>query len=154
MVAGKGYHSGATLVTLDRESMRSYIPEPERWRRQWQGREAERERAYDNRRRGRIRRGKQLQRLRTELTERSNPYIYESGGMRRTRLRGRDNILKRLLIHAVGFNLALIIRTKHGIGRPRTLQGFQDRLLAAWVILFALCAAWLTGGNGVEPCAA
>ena len=154
LVADKGYHSGATLVALHGESVRSYIPEPERGRRQWQGRETEQQRVYANRRRVRGRRGKQLQKLRSELTERSFAHMYETGGMRRTHLRGRDNILKRLLIHAVGFNLALMIRTKHGIGKPRTLQGVQDRLLAAWVILRALYAAWMTGGGEVEPRAA
>jgi hypothetical protein len=30
--------------------------------------------------------------------------------MRRVHLKGRDNILKRLLLHAGGFNLALVLR--------------------------------------------
>ena len=64
-----------------------------------------------------------MQKVRSELVERSFAHMYETGGMRRTHLRGRDNILKRLLIHAVGFNLALLVRTNHGIGKPRTLQG-------------------------------
>jgi hypothetical protein len=43
--------------------------------------------------------------------------------MRRVHLKGRDNILKRLLVHAGGFNLALIMRKLVGIGKPRRLQG-------------------------------
>jgi transposase len=153
LVADKGYHSGATLVALHGESVRTYIPEPERGRRQWQGRETEQQRVYNNRRRVSGRRGKQLQKLRSELTERSFAHMYETGGMRRTHLRGRDNILKRLLIHAVGFNLALMIRTKHGIGKPRTLQGLRDRFLAAWVVLSALCAAWMADRDEFYPSA-
>ena len=67
--------------------------------------------------------------------------MYETGGMRRTHLRKTDNILKRLLVHAVGFNLALMIRTQHGIGKPRSLQGLQERLHSAQVLLLALCVA-------------
>lgn len=153
LVADKGYHSGATLVAMQGESVRTYIPEPERGRRQWEGRETEQQRVYANRRRVRGRRGKQLQKLRSELTERSFAHMYETGGMRRTHLRGRDNILKRLLIHAVGFNLALMIRTKHGIGKPRTLQGVRNRLLSAWIVLLALYVALMTGNSEAEPCA-
>jgi len=141
VVADKGYHSGLALIALHQESVRTYIPEPERGRRNWQGRQTEQERVYANRRRVRGRRGKQLQRVRSELVERSFAHMYETGGMRRTHLRKTDNILKRLLVHAVGFNLALMIRTKHGIGKPRTLQGLQERLFCAQIVLLALHAA-------------
>ncbi len=90
---------------------------------------------YANRRRVRSRRGEQLQKLRWELMERSFAGTHETGGMRWTHLRGRDNILKRLSLHAAGFNPALMIGTRHGIGKPRTLRGGQDRLLAVWVTL-------------------
>jgi hypothetical protein len=43
--------------------------------------------------------------------------------MRRVYLRGRTNILKRILIHVSALNLGLIMRTAFGIGTPRTLQG-------------------------------
>jgi hypothetical protein len=39
--------------------------------------------------------------------------------MRRTHLRGHTNILKRLLIHAGGFNLGLLLRALLGVGTPR-----------------------------------
>ena len=64
--------------------------------------------------------------------------MYNTGGMRRTHLRGRENILKRLLIHAVAFNLALLVRKQYGIGKPRTLQGGSATLLNAF---FSLCIA-------------
>jgi len=138
VVADKGYHSGAGLLALHQESVRTYIPEPERGRRNWQGRQTEQERVYANRRRVRGRRGKQLQRARSELVERSFAHMYETGGMRRTHLRKNENILKRLLIHAAGFNLALLIRTKHGIGKPRTLQGLQELLFCVQIVLLTL----------------
>jgi hypothetical protein len=64
--------------------------------------------------------------------------MYETGGMRRTHLRKRNNILKRLLIHAVGFNLALVMRVKYGMGKPRTLQGVSGQLLIAQIALWTL----------------
>jgi len=154
VVADKGYHSGATLMALHQESVRTYIPEPERGRRKWQGRETEQQQVYANRRRVQGRRGKELQKVRSELAERSFAHMYETGGMRRTHLRKTDNILKRLLIHAVGFNLALMLRTKHGIGKPRTLQGLQERFLCVQIILSALYAAEWAAEDRSEDSAA
>jgi len=154
LVADKGYHSGATLVALHRESVRTYIPEPDRGRRKWQGRETEQQRVYANRRRVQGRRGKQLQKLRSELTERSFAHMYETGGMRRVHLRGRSNILKRALIQAMAFNLALIIRTKYGMGKPRSLGTGFDLLLALQIVLAMLYAAWTVDSDEFETCAA
>jgi len=136
VVADKGYHSGSVLSELHRDEMRSYIPEPERGRRKWQakGRAAEQEqqRVYANRRRVRGARSKRLQKLRSELGERSFAHLYETGGMRRLHLKGRNNILKRLLVHGAAFNLSLILRKVLGVGKPRQLQGHYWQLFALW----------------------
>src|SRR5207245_5265985 len=73
----------------------SYNPEPERGARKWEGKGDEQKQVYANRRRIRGTRSKRLQRKRSELTERSMAHLYETGGMRRVHLKGRDNILKR-----------------------------------------------------------
>src|SRR5437870_6731148 len=78
---------------------------------------------YANRRRIRGERGRRLQRMRGELLERPFAHLYETGGMRRTHLRGHPNILKRVLIHAGAFNLGLLLRKLVGTGTPRGLQG-------------------------------
>ena len=65
---------------------------------------------YGNRRRIRGEHGKELLRRRGELLERSFAHAYETGGMRRAHLRGRENILKRVLIHVSGFNFSLVMR--------------------------------------------
>ncbi len=70
-------------------------------------------------------------RQRGERIERSFAHLYDTGGMRRTHLRGHENILKRLLIHAGGFNLALLIRAILGVGTPRGLQGVAARVCSA-----------------------
>src|SRR5262245_31364037 len=124
-VTDKGYHSGAALKDVHQQQVRSYIAEPERGRRKWQGggKGEEQKRTYENRRRVRGDRNKRLQKLRSELTERSFAHLYETGGMRRVHLQGRKNILKRLLVHGAAFNLSLILRKLMGVGKPRRLQG-------------------------------
>src|SRR2546427_7184586 len=140
VVADKGYHSGAVVQDLHAVGCRSYIPEPDRGRRHWEGKAEEQKQVYANRRRIRGSRSKRLQRKRSELTERSMAHLYETGGMRRVHLKGRDNILKRLLVHAGGFNLALIMRTLVGVGKPRRLQGACACILACFRLL--ILYAW------------
>jgi transposase len=135
VVADKGYHSGCVVRDLHAAECRSYIPEPERGRRNWEGKEDEQKQVYANRRRIRGARSQQLQKKRSELTERSMAHMYETGGMRRVHLKGRNNILKRLLVHAGGFNLALIMRKLVGIGKPRRLQGVSACILACLCLL-------------------
>jgi len=122
-VADKGYHSDRTLIELEDQGLRSYVSEPDRGRRKWDDDVDAQMAVYANRRRIRGERGKRLHRMRGELLERPFAHLYETGGMRRTHLRGHLNILKRLLIHAAGFNLGLVLRTAFGVGTPRGLQG-------------------------------
>ena len=105
VVADKGYHSNEVLVEHHHPGERTYIAEPDRGRRDWDGKAAERDAVYANRRRIRGRRGRRLMRKRGELIERSFAHCYDTGGMRRTHLKKHGNILKRLLIHVAGFNL-------------------------------------------------
>jgi transposase len=139
VVADKGYHSGAVLKDVHEQEIRSYIPEPERGRRNWQGegKAEEQKRTYENRRRVRGERNKRLQKLRSELTERSFAHLYETGGMRRVHLQGRKNILKRLLVHGAAFNLSLILRKIMGVGKPRRLQGLSLQPFMLFVRIFS-----------------
>ncbi|OQB81203.1 MAG: hypothetical protein BWX88_04337 [Planctomycetes bacterium ADurb.Bin126] len=140
VVADKGYHSNEVCTDIELMGVRGYLSEPARGRRVWTDRRtgkvkaAERDAVYANRRRIGGRRGKALLRKRGELLERPFAHCYETGGMRRTHLRGHPNILKRLLIHVAGFNLGLLMRSVFGIGKPRALQ---DGLAAAILALFA-----------------
>jgi transposase len=77
---------------------------------------------YANRRRIRGARGKFLLRQRGEKLERWNQHLYDRGGMRRLHLRGRGNILKRLVVHSGAANLGLLMRTLLGAGTPRRLR--------------------------------
>jgi transposase len=130
IVTDKGYHSNAVLKAQDELGIRTYISEPARGRRNWRGRSAERHATYGNRRRIRGQRGKALLRQRGEKVERGFAHCYRTGGMRRMHLRGRANILKRLLGHVAGFNLSLLMRKALKCGTPRGLQGVARQLLA------------------------
>jgi transposase len=131
LVADKGYHSGEVLKTLHGGGVRSYLPEPARGKRNWAGKRVEQKRTYENRRRVRSARGKRLQKIRSELTERTFAHMYETGAMRRVHLRGRDNILKRLLVHGAAFNLSLILRKELGAGKPREFQRLCAEVFSA-----------------------
>ena len=123
VIADKGYHSNQTMMDLAAVQIRSYIAEPDRGRRDWSEEPEAQAPVYRNRRRIRGRRGRRLMRRRGEHSERSFAHVYDTGAMRRTHLRGHRNILKRLLVHAGGFNLGLLMRHLIGLGTPRGLQG-------------------------------
>jgi len=121
LVADKGYHSNEALSDFGGLCVRTYVSEPKRGRRNWEEKEAARKAVYANRRRIKGVRGLRLMRRRGELIERSFAHCYETGAMRRTHLRGHENILKRLLIHVAAFDLSLIFRKLFGHGTPREM---------------------------------
>jgi transposase len=125
LVADKGYHSNQTMIDLRAVGVRSYFSEPDRGRRRWTSAPAAQGAVYGNRRRINGARGKRLLRRRGEYPERSFAHVYDTGGMRRTHLRGHRNILKRLLVHASAFNLGILMRRVCGRGTPRGLQGHR-----------------------------
>ncbi len=138
VVADKGYHSNETVSDLEEMEIRSYISErqlPKNQRsRKWQGKGHHQRAVYANRRRIRGVRGKRLLRKRGELLERPFAHCYETGGMRRTYLRGHPNIFKRLLIHVGTSNLGLLMRQLFGAGTPRALHGLAARIRAALIL--------------------
>lgn len=139
VVGDKGYHSGELLGELADIGMRPYIAEPARGRRRWTDRAGEKstEKAreqrlvYQNRRRMRGARAKALHRRRGEIVERTFAHVLDTGGMRRTTLRGRENVAKRYLIQVAAFNLSLVMRKLIGRGKPR------------WAAAAAACLVWL-----------
>ena len=63
--------------------------------------------------------GKEAMRRRAEIVERSFAHNLDRGGMRRTWLRGRENVHKRYLVHVAGHNLGILMRLLIGAGTPR-----------------------------------
>ena len=134
LVTDKGYHSGAVVERVKSYKVRSYIPEKkQKGQRNWAGKAEEKQAVYQNRQRVRGEYGKSLLRRRGELIERSFAHCYETGGLRRCYLRGRENILKRQLIHVGAFNLSLILRKLLGAGTPRELRNRAGRVF--WRLL-------------------
>ena len=134
LIADKGYHSNDLLKDLSVLGIRTYICEPARGRRNWQDNQQARDAVYANRRRIRGKRGQRLLRQRGECLERPFAHAYETGGLRRVYLRGRFNILKRVLIHVAALNLALLMRVLVGVGTPRSLQGRLCALFSCLLI--------------------
>ena len=140
LVTDKGYHSREVVRQLAEAGIRSYISEPERGRQRWHQQSAEQAAVYGNRRRIRGQRGKRLQRQRGEKLERTMAHLYETGRLRRVYLRGHNNILKRLLIHACGLNLGMLMRTFYGMGTPRGLQDGVFQLLFPLLLMLSCCS--------------
>ena len=141
VVADKGYHSNEVLVDLRASDIRSHVSEPSRGRRKWKDKEEAKLAVYGNRRRIKSPRGQDLQKRRAEIVERGFAHTYDSGGMRRLHLRGRGNILKRLLIHVAGFNLSLIMRKLVGAGTPRGVAALSNCLRELFQALLSAASA-------------
>jgi transposase len=119
VVADKGYHSNEVMVGLGEMGVRSYVAEPDRGARKWKGKEAEKAAVYGNRRRIKGNRGKGLQRQRGERVERNFAHQFDTGGLRWLYVRGLENVHKKVLIQAAACNLALLMRSMYGAGKPR-----------------------------------
>jgi hypothetical protein len=120
--------SGAVLERAKSYEVRTYIPEKKQaGQRHWGTKSEEQQAVYQNRRRVRGGYGKRLLRRRGELVERSFAHCYDTGGMRRTHLRGHENILKRQLVHVGAFNLSLILRQVLGAGTPRQWKDLGEK---------------------------
>ncbi len=139
--ADKGYHKASTLELADDLDFRTYVPEPKRrYRNRWVDKAAGlKEAVYANRRRVSGERGKRLQRQRSEKVERSFAHVCETGGARRTWLRGLETVAKRYMLQVAARNLGLILRKLFGIGTAKSLQGLAGLF---WATYFAIQLIW------------
>jgi transposase len=143
-VADKGYHKAETLAECEHFTTRTYIPEPRGRRYNWADKPATwRKAVTGNRRRVRGDRSKRLQKKRSELVERSFAHVCETGGGRRTWLRGLENVTKRYVVQVAGHNLGLLMRKLFGVGKPRTLQGDGGGLVEVVGRWYWRLAGWL-----------
>ena len=120
LVADKGYHSRVVLKDLNGGAWKTRIAEPKQpGFSRWHGDDKARAAVYANRTRLGSQVGKQAMRQRAEIVERSFAHNLDRGGMRRTWLRGRQNVHKRYLVHVAGHNLGILMRLLIGAGTPR-----------------------------------
>jgi transposase len=137
VAADKGYHAAGTIELCDALAVRTYIPEPRRPHGStWADKPAGHRRAVlNNRRRVKRAKSKTLQRRRSEVVERTFAHVCDTGGARRSWLRGLVDVSKRYLMAAAAHNLGRLLRLLGGIGKPRALPG--DGGLAALAQLLA-----------------
>ena len=142
VAADKGYHKVETIGEIDEVGMRTYIPEraaaktddakqagpakPEgkkgRKKRWPDERPEDRAAAMRNRERMKRKKGKDHQKRRSEVVERSFAHMCETGGARRMWLRGLQKVRKRYKVQAAARNLGLLMLKLKGIGKPRRVQ--------------------------------
>jgi transposase len=143
VVADKGYHSNDVLVEMAELEVRTYIAEPDRGPRNWDGRQQEKQAVYGNRRRIQGPRGKRLQRQRGERIERNFAHQFDTGGLDRLYVRGLHNVHKKFLIQAAACNLARLMRSIYGSGKPRAAHEDVIELVFAFLALMkAFDALW------------
>jgi transposase len=143
-VADKGYHKAQALAECEQFNTRTYIPEPQGKEYNWENKpEPHRRATLGNRRRVKGNRSKRLQKKRSEYVERSFAHVCETGGGRRTWLRGLENVTKRYVVQVAAHNLGLLMRKLFGVGKPRTLQGN-----GGWSVWMTWCLYWWLGIRG------
>jgi len=156
VVADKGYHSNDNVTWCRSVEVRTYIPERENPHdRVWTDKPAEPKKAvYANRRRVRGNRGKQFGRRRSEFIERSFAHVCETGGARRSYLRGLVNVTKRYLMYVAARNLGVIMRELFNMGTPRSLQSSGKGLpcaIFAWFSRLYRVLQWNWQPPTVQP---
>ena len=122
IAADKGYHAIETLTAVEQSALvgaKTYLPErATKWK--WDDKSPAQKRALlNNRARTQRDYGKRLQRRRSERVERSFAHVCDTGGGRRTWLRGLENVRKHHLVKAAAHNLGLILRKLLGASKPR-----------------------------------
>jgi transposase len=138
VTADKGYHAAGELAVIQHETgARTVIGDAQAARRRLENLEPEMRTAVQKASRAvRSQSGKDLLRQRGEKIERGFAHTLDSGGLRRTTLRGLPNINKRYLCGILAFNLCLIMRKLTGWGTPKqtAAAGAAERAL--------LCRLW------------
>jgi IS5 family transposase len=149
VAADKGYHAAATLELADALNLRTYIPEPKRKHRsRWTDKPAgHRTAVLNNRRRTGREKSRRLQRLRSERVERSFAHMCETGGARRSWLRGFVDVTKRYLMTVAAHNLGRVLRKLFGVGKPKALQGISSPFAGLAGVLQVLLSVHLAIGR-------
>jgi len=130
----KGYHPRDPLKGIDDGPWKTCIAEPRRSKgySRWHGDDEARAAVYGNRNLLKSGVGKAAMRKRGEIVERSFAHFLERGGMRRTWLRGRENVHKRYLVHVAGYNLGILTCALFGVGTPT--EGANVRFAFLFVV--------------------
>lgn len=127
ITSDKGYYAVDQLQALQQEGIRTVISDPIDNRRV-DKLEPQQQRAVRAARRSvKSESGKELLRRRGMHIERSFAHILDCGGMRRTTLRGWENLNKRFKLGAAFYNLSQLMRKLFGFGTPKQLVAALER---------------------------
>ena len=140
VVMDKGCHDNGWLADLTARGVRTYIPERRQKTRRWNNKPAAYEAAFRaNRRRVHGNKGRQLNRWRSERCERTFAHVCETGGGRRSWLRGQTNVSKAHTLKCAAYNLGLLLRKVWGMCKPRNAKsgvaGLFFMLWTVWTLL-------------------
>lgn len=132
-VGDKGYHKIATMGWADENGIDTYLPEKkQKGTHDWSKFSAQEKQSYElNQQRVTSEYGRKLLRRRGELVERSFAHVCETGGGRRTYLRGAEETAKFQQLRALAFNLGILMRVLYGVGKPRVMQNGRKALIEA-----------------------
>jgi transposase len=138
VVMDKGYHDNRLLADMSARGVRTYVPERRQKSRIWTNKPEAYEEAFRaNRRRVRGNKGRQLNRWRSERCERTFAHVCETGGGRRSWLRGQTNVSKSHTFKCAAFNLGLLLRKVWGLSKPRNAAE------GAAALFVAILGVWL-----------
>jgi len=147
-VMDKGYHDNGLLAGLAQRGVRTYVPERRQKRRRWTDKPVEQEEAFRaNRQRVRGKKGRRLNRWRSERCERTFAHVCETGGGRRAWVRGQTNVSKTHTLKCAAYNLGLLLRKVWGMRKPRNAdEGIWGGFLAGltWLTLAAVIVYRMT----------
>src|SRR5665647_1552826 len=139
-VMDKGYHDNRLVAGLTRRGVRTYIPERRQKSRCWTDKPSEQEQAFRaNRRRVRGEKGRQVNRWRSERCERTFAHVCETGGGRRSWVRGQTNVSKLHTLKCAAYNLGLLLRKVWGHSKPRNAK--TGTAACSFAVLFLLAMA-------------
>lgn len=140
VTSDKGYYAVNELQALQQEDIRTVIADPIDNRRLDKLETDQKKAVHAARRSVKSKSGKDLLRRRGMHIERSFAHILNCGGMRRTTLRGWENLNKRFKLAAAFYNLSQLMRKLFGIGTPKQLAAGGRLLFLLFTYLLALVA--------------
>ena len=141
VTSDKGYYAVDELQALQQEDIRTVIADPIDNRRLDKLEPDQKKVVQAARRSVKSTSGKNLLRRRGMHIERSFAHILDCGGMRRTTLRGWENLNKRFKLAAAVYNLSQLMRKLFGIGTPKQLAASGRLLFLQFTYLLAVIAA-------------
>lgn len=151
-VADKGYHDNGLLADWERRGIRTYIPEKRLKHRRWTNKPERLQKAFRaNRRRVRRKKGRQLNRWRSERCERSFAHVCQTGGGRRMWVRGQTNASKVHTLKCAAYNLGLLLRKVYGLSKPRNAKETMIALFFAILVLLLLAAVMVKANKSTLP---